>query len=87
MALTCKFHLETTHHLYLVAPPFGHRLGATWLPLGHERLWLNLEVLLTGTSYLNSLETFSNIIQYQFRKHMKASIFVCEDTDPGRERL
>ena|SRR6218665_1661297 len=41
--------------------------GATWLCLGHERLWLSLEVLLlwahqTGPNYLGPLETFSNII-------------------------
>src|SRR6218665_2070915 len=42
--------------------PFCLRFGATWLSLGHERPWPNLEVLLlrahsTGTSYLSPLET------------------------------
>src|SRR6218665_3344454 len=46
--------------LYLVVPPFGLRPGATWLSLGHERLSLNLKVLLlwahpTGTTYLSPL--------------------------------
>ena len=47
----------------LVIPPFGLRLVATWISLGHERLWLCLEVLLmcahrTGTSYLCPLDAF-----------------------------
>ena len=49
--------------LYLVVPPFGLRLGVTWLSLGHEHLWLNLEAFLlwahpTGTSYLSHIGAF-----------------------------
>src|SRR6218665_1300774 len=68
--------------LYVVISPFGLRLVATWLSLGHERLWLSLEVLLlwahpTGTSHLGPLETF-------FQYHMISSaLFANEDTDLG----
>jgi len=72
----------------LVGPPFSLRLWVTWLSLGHERLRLNLEVLLlwahpAGTSYLSPLiDTFSPIIlsSDQFCKHVKTS-------DLDRERL
>jgi len=40
-----------------------------------------------GTSYLSPFETFLPLSSDQFRKHLKTSLFVSEDNDPGRERL
>ena len=67
-------------YIYIVVPPFGLRPVVTWLSLVHERLWLNLEVLLlwahpTGISYLCLLETF-------FLYHLISS-----ERDRERERV
>jgi len=77
--------------LYLVVPPFGFRLEAIWLSLGRRLLWLSLEVSLLrkcpiGTRY-KALRQLFPMPFGQFRKHLKTSLVVSEDTSQGRELL
>jgi len=89
-----KRHTVSQFLLYLVVPPFGLWLWATWLSLGHEGLWLNLEVLLlwahqTEINYLSPLETFIqyNLISSASTWKLKTSLFVNQDTSPSQEHL
>ena len=64
----------------------GWRRLDSWLYLGHEHLWLNLGVFLLE-ELPQSLRDLFPISSDQFRKHLKTSLFVSEDTEPGWERL
>jgi len=67
-------------------------LAVLTVSLWLEATWLNVEVLLmwahrTGTSYLTPFTDLIPISSDQLCKHLRTSLFVIGDADPGSECL